>query len=450
MFLSLIKILLFVAVVMGLTFGATMLMDVSGGATIAIAGIELTLSPLQLTFALVALIVLVWLGLKLTNFLIAAFRFLNGDETAISRYFDRNRERKGFEALSEGMMALASGEGHLALTKAQRAEKLLKQPQLTNLLTAQAAEMTGDKRTAEATYKKLLEDEKTRFVGVRGIMKQKLQSGDTEPALKLAKKAFLLKPKHEETQDVLLKLQAKGEDWKGARETLGAKLKSGNLPRDVYKRRDAVLALSEARDMLADGKDIEQVCKKSPANAHKGRGTPLGRCELCPVNCQRLANAERGREDPAKQKNPGDDRERTVFCHQWAHSHQIHAERKGVEQYHEVAHCVGVRCRARSRIQQQTYCTHCSDHHAKKFRPGNLQSEHHRTGKQDPKRIDRHDQAGVDGARQTQANEEEKHVQCDACQSAKRQARDVGTVDALTIGLHQVEQPEQQTGTRNP
>ena len=177
MFLSLIKILLFVAVVMGLTFGATMLMDVSGGATIAIAGIELTLSPLQLTFALVALIVLVWLGLKLTNFLIAAFRFLNGDETAISRYFDRNRERKGFEALSEGMMALASGEGHLALNKAQRAEKLLKQPQLTNLLTAQAAEMTGDKRTAEATYKKLLEDEKTRFVGVRGIMKQKLQSG---------------------------------------------------------------------------------------------------------------------------------------------------------------------------------------------------------------------------------------------------------------------------------
>ena len=256
MFLSLIKILLFVAVVMGLTFGATMLMDVSGGATIAIAGIELTLSPLQLTFALVALIVLVWLGLKLTNFLIAAFRFLNGDETAISRYFDRNRERKGFEALSEGMMALASGEGHLALNKAQRAEKLLKQPQLTNLLTAQAAEMTGDKRTAEATYKKLLEDEKTRFVGVRGIMKQKLQSGDIETALKLAKKAFLLKPKHEETQDVLLKLQAKGEDWKGARETLGAKLKSGNLPRDVYKRRDAVLALSEARDMLADGKDI--------------------------------------------------------------------------------------------------------------------------------------------------------------------------------------------------
>ena len=257
MLFSLIKILLFVAAVTALTFGATQLMEVSGGATINIAGIELTLSPLQLVFAFVALVVAVWLGLKLLKFFFAAFKFLNGDETAISRYFDRNREKKGYEALAEGMMALASGEGHLAMTKAQRADKLLKQPQLTNLLTAQAAEMTGDTKKAEETYKKLLDNDKTRFVGVRGIMKQKLVEGDTDTALKLAEKAFALKPKHEETQDVLLKLQADKADWKGARATLGAKLKSGNLPRDVHKRRDAVLALSEAKDVFEEGNSIE-------------------------------------------------------------------------------------------------------------------------------------------------------------------------------------------------
>jgi HemY protein len=75
--------------------------------------------------------------------------------------------------------------------------------------------------------------------------------------LALAEKAFALKPKHIETQDVLLKLQAEKEDWKGARETLNAKLKSGSLPRDVHRRRDAVLALSEARDVMDDGSDIE-------------------------------------------------------------------------------------------------------------------------------------------------------------------------------------------------
>ena len=254
---SLIKILMFVLAVTALTYGGTQLLEVDGGATVDVAGQEFTLSPLEMVFALVAMVVAVWLGLKLLALLVATFKFLNGDETAISRYFDRNRERKGYEALSEGMMALASGEGHLAMTKAARADKFLQQPQLTNLLTAQAAEMTGDRRKAEETYKKLLGDSKTRFVGVRGIMKQKLEDGDTGTALALAKKAFALKPKHEETQDVLLRLQAEKSDWAGARKTLGAKLKSGSLPRDVHKRRDAVLALSEARDILDEGKTIE-------------------------------------------------------------------------------------------------------------------------------------------------------------------------------------------------
>ena len=52
-------------------------------------------------------------------------------------------------------------------------------------------------------------------------------------------------------------MQADKSDWKGARATLGAKLKSGALPRDVHKRRDAVLALSEAKDVLDEGKSIE-------------------------------------------------------------------------------------------------------------------------------------------------------------------------------------------------
>ncbi|PHQ85361.1 MAG: heme biosynthesis protein HemY [Thalassobium sp.] len=253
---SLIKIIAFIAIVTGLTFGAVYLMNTSGGADITIAGYNANLSTLELTIGFALLILLVWLLLKLMGLLVATFKFLNGDETAISRYFSRNRERKGFTALSEGMMALASGEGQLALAKAAKAEKYLERPELTTLLTAQAAELAGDRRTAEETYKRLLQDDRTRFVGVRGIMKQKLADGDTATALRLAEKAFAIKPKHVETQDVLLQLQASTEDWKGARQTLTAKLKSGSLPRDVHKRRDAVLALSEAREVLAEGNSI--------------------------------------------------------------------------------------------------------------------------------------------------------------------------------------------------
>ena len=254
---SLVKILAFVAVVMAATFGATMLMDMDGSVTIDMFGQEGTLTPFKLVVVLIVLVALVWLTFKLIGLAVAAFKFLNGDETAISRYFSRNRERKGYEALSEGMMALASGEGRLAMAKANRAEKFLERPDLTNLLTAQAAELAGDRQTAEQTYRKLLEDDKTRFVGVRGIMKQKLEDGDTETALLLAEKAFAIKPKHVETQDTLLRLQAEKSDWKGARATLSTKLKTGQLPRNVHKRRDAVLALSEAKGIFEDGQTPE-------------------------------------------------------------------------------------------------------------------------------------------------------------------------------------------------
>lgn len=254
---SLIKILVFVAVVVAVAIGLGTLLETSGEVRLSLANKEFTLQPLVALIGLGLMLLAFWILLKVIGLLLAVFHFLNGDETAVSRYFDRSREKKGFEALSEGMIALASGEGRTAMAKAARAEKYLKRPELTNLITAQAAEITGDTQKAQDVYKRLLSDDRTRFVGVRGIMKQKLAEGDTETALKLAEKAFALKPKHDDTSNVLLRLQAEKEDWTGARKTLNSKLKNGNLPRDVHRRRDAVLAVSEAKDILAEGKDIE-------------------------------------------------------------------------------------------------------------------------------------------------------------------------------------------------
>lgn len=254
---SLLKILAFIAAVTGLTYGAVQLSEMSGGAIVTLGGQEITLSPLKLAFVAIAIVVGVWVLLKLLGLLVAVLKFLSGDETAVSRYFARNRERKGYEALSDGLMALASGEGHLALAKANKAERYLDRPDLTTILTAQAAEMAGDRKKAEEAYKRLLEEDRTRFVGIRGIMKQKLADGQTDVALKLAVKAFELKPRHQDTQDLLLQLQAEKGDWKGARTTLNAKLRAGYLPRDVHRRRDAVLALSEAKGVLEEGATVE-------------------------------------------------------------------------------------------------------------------------------------------------------------------------------------------------
>ncbi|MCP4821700.1 MAG: heme biosynthesis protein HemY [Shimia sp.] len=254
---SLIKILVFVAIIGAVTFGAIHLLESEGGVMITMGGVEFTLGPFQTALALIALVAATWVAIRLLALLVATLKFLNGDETAISRYFDRNREKKGYQALADGLMALSSGEGRLAMDKARKAEKFLKKPELTNLVVAQAAEMSGDGKKAEEVYKTLLKDERTRFVGVRGLMKQKLDEGKTDVALKLAETAFALKPRHEEVQDTLLRLQTEKEDWKGARGTLNAKLKHGTLPRDVHRRRDAVLALGEANGILDESSSVE-------------------------------------------------------------------------------------------------------------------------------------------------------------------------------------------------
>ena len=62
---SLIKVLLFVAVIAALTLGAGILLDTGGGIRIAVAGYEFTFGPLQAVIAALLLVGLVWLLLRI-------------------------------------------------------------------------------------------------------------------------------------------------------------------------------------------------------------------------------------------------------------------------------------------------------------------------------------------------------------------------------------------------
>ena len=205
-------------------------------------------------------------------------RFLLGDETAISRYFARSRERKGFDALSDGMVALASGDSRLR-DEEGAARREAAEPSRPDAAADRAG---GRARAATATkafeaYKALLPNDRTRPVGVQGLMRLKLDEGDTDTAMALAKKAFALSPDNERVLRTLFDLQSKKEDWAGARETLNATMHARLLPRDVGTRRDAVLSLADARAALADGRHRARqrggaAGEPAGADADPGRG----------------------------------------------------------------------------------------------------------------------------------------------------------------------------------
>lgn len=253
---TLLKVLLFFALVLAAALGAVRLAETGQTLRLVFDGVEYTLGPVQVLVIAAVVVVASWLLMKLVGLVWALLRFIMGDDTAVTRWFNRSRERKGWNALSEGMLAVASGEGRLAQDQAAKAARYLDAPHVTDLLAAQAAEVAGDAKAAEATYRRLLADNRTRFVGVRGLMRQRMAAGDTATALKLAEKAYALKPRHHEIQDTLLQLQAQAHDWKGARGVLKDKRRHGDLPKDVHTRRDAVLALQEAREVLEHGASI--------------------------------------------------------------------------------------------------------------------------------------------------------------------------------------------------
>ena len=244
------KLAVFLLAIVAVAFAADFVVDM--GEIVRFTFQDREVSMTMPVFAIVIGVLLMgfWLFLYLAGLAVAVIRFVSGDETAISRYFDRNRERRGFDALARGMVALAVGEAREASLQAGRAERDLKRPELTNLVNAQAAELSGNRLRAEEYYKQMLGDDATRVIGVRGLMKQKLEDGDTDTALKLAEKALELRPKHGETISTLLNLQIGQEDWPGVRKTLLASVRAKNLPKAVAKRREAVVALEDARRKL--------------------------------------------------------------------------------------------------------------------------------------------------------------------------------------------------------
>ncbi len=281
MLITAIRTTLFLILVAAGVWAMVLLMEDQGGVTLQFAGREYFFPPVRFAALLIVGFIAVWLALKVAGFLMAVLRFLDGDETAISRFFNRSRERRGLEAMARSMTALAAGDAKVARSSAEKAELLLQRPELTRLINAQAAELTGDELRAETYYRALAEDPATSFIGVRGLLNRALDKDDADRALKLAESAAQLRPRDQGVLETLYMLQSRKFDWAGARKTLDSQRRAGLLPKPEANRRDAMLALAQAED----AEEIGQ--------AEHARKLALEAARLDPANAEAAASAAR-------------------------------------------------------------------------------------------------------------------------------------------------------------
>lgn len=158
-----------------------------------------------------------------------------------------NRKKRGYKALTHGMVAVAAGEADTALAMARKAESLLSdEPPLTMLLSAQAAQLQGNEEAATNYFKAMLEDKETRFLGLRGLLMQAQRRGDFTEALELAKQAHALSPKTPWVQESLFELSEATGQFAIADQALKEGAKTKNLAPAEATRKRAVVKLQQA------------------------------------------------------------------------------------------------------------------------------------------------------------------------------------------------------------
>jgi HemY protein len=235
-----LRLLIFLALASAAALGAVWLAERPGEVSIVWGGVTIETS---VAIAAIAVLALVLAGMLLWTVL----RFLLGLPTAFSFASKARKRARGFDAVSRGMVAIGSGDPAAARRHAADARKLISDEPLTLLLSAQSAQLSGDKPAAEAAFKDMLEEPSTRVLGLRGLFVEARRRGDQVAARAFADEAVRLSPSLAWANDALLEYHSSAGQWAEARIAVERRAALRLSDKTESRRHRAVLLAAEAQ-----------------------------------------------------------------------------------------------------------------------------------------------------------------------------------------------------------
>jgi HemY protein len=163
------------------------------------------------------------------------------------------RKHRGYRALTLGLAAVAAGDSEEARRQARRADQQLQDPELTRLLSAQAAALAGDHAAAARYFAALRENPETAFIGLSGLLRQAVSRGDDEHALELAEEAFKLRPDAAYVATTQVFLLARARRWVDAQRAVYEAVRAKVLAEDVALGHRSAILVERARDAIEHG-----------------------------------------------------------------------------------------------------------------------------------------------------------------------------------------------------
>ena len=177
-----IRIAIFLAAIAAIALGAAWFADRPGEVVMTWQGWRISTSLMVAAAALLVVIALAIIAWSL-------LRFVLYSPQRVADFVEERRQLRGWRAVSRGLIAVGTGNMLLAKRSAGEARKLLAAEPLTLLLSAQAAQLTGDSKVAEAEFRNMLAHEETKLLGLHGLFVEAARRADPVAALAYAEEA---------------------------------------------------------------------------------------------------------------------------------------------------------------------------------------------------------------------------------------------------------------------
>ncbi|MDO8978860.1 MAG: heme biosynthesis HemY N-terminal domain-containing protein [Afipia sp.] len=243
-----IRIVLFLFLVGVVALGAAVIADQTGDVTLSwsVWRIDTSLPMLVLALALIVLAaMLVWAIIR---------SFLRTPER-LRRLRRERRQAKGRNAITQGLLAIGTGDHFAARRHADVAKRLAHQDPLAMLLHAQSAQLDGDREGAQRAFHAMAERKDTRLLGLRGLFVEAQRRDDPYTAVALAEEALKTAPAAAWASHAVLGFRCSKGDWDGALTILENNLAAGLIDPAPYKRQRGVLLTARALDLETSDRD---------------------------------------------------------------------------------------------------------------------------------------------------------------------------------------------------
>jgi HemY protein len=233
-----IRVVLYLILV-GLTaYGVAKFADIPGNVIVTWQGAHLKVSLLVMGVALLAAFVALY-------FIVAIVRAILRSPFVLSRMRRNRRGTRAYEAISNGLIAIGAGDIAAANKFAAQVNQIAPGEPLALLLSAQAAQLSGNRDEAERVFHAMATRADTKALGLHGLFIEARRRNDLTSARAFAEEAARTAPTLGWAGRAVLEFRCATGDWAGALALLDSNRTT--LDKASYRRQRAVLLTARAQ-----------------------------------------------------------------------------------------------------------------------------------------------------------------------------------------------------------